>query len=55
MPYPKIAIVGAGNQSAKRIYPNVAAANGQIVAICDLDLENSERITFKSMDEHSPT
>jgi predicted dehydrogenase len=40
---PKIAIVGGGNLSTKRIYPNVAAAGGQIVGVCDLDLEKAER------------
>lgn len=34
---PRIAIVGAGSLSGKQIYPRLARAGGQLVAVCDLD------------------
>ena len=40
---PKIAIIGAGNLSTRRIYPNVGAAGARIVGVCDLDAEKAER------------
>ncbi|MBN2714047.1 MAG: Gfo/Idh/MocA family oxidoreductase [Planctomycetes bacterium] len=44
---PRICIVGAGNLSTKRIYPNIGTAGGKLVGICDLDQDkakkNSER------------
>ena len=33
MSEPKIAIIGAGNLSTKRIYPNIGAAGGHLVSI----------------------
>lgn len=32
---PRIAIIGAGNLSSRRIYSNIGAAGGQIVGVCD--------------------
>lgn len=43
MPNPKIAIIGAGNLSTKRIYPNIGAAGGHLVGICDLDTEKAQK------------
>ena len=43
MPDPRIAIIGAGNLSSRRIYPNIGAAGAQIVGVCDLDAEKAER------------
>lgn len=43
MSEPKIAIIGAGSLSTKRIYPNIGAAGGNLVGICDLDREKAER------------
>lgn len=43
MPEPKIAIIGAGSLSTKRIYPNIGAAGGNLVGICDLDRDKAER------------
>lgn len=40
---PRIAIVGAGSLSTKRIYPNIGAAGGQLVGVCDLDPERAAR------------
>ena len=40
---PRICIVGAGRLSTRRIYPNVGAAGGQLVGVCDLDRERAER------------
>lgn len=39
----RIAIIGAGNLSTRRIYPNVGAAGARIVGVCDLDAEKAER------------
>ncbi|MDP6038059.1 MAG: Gfo/Idh/MocA family oxidoreductase, partial [Candidatus Latescibacteria bacterium] len=43
MSEPKIAIIGAGNLSTKRIYPNIGAAGGNLVGICDLDRQKAKR------------
>ena len=37
MALPRIAIVGAGGLSTKRIYPNIGAAGAVLAAVCDLD------------------
>jgi predicted dehydrogenase len=42
MESPRIAIIGAGSLSSKRIYPNIGAAGGHLVAICDLDKEKAK-------------
>ncbi|MCZ6635002.1 MAG: Gfo/Idh/MocA family oxidoreductase [bacterium] len=42
---PRIAIIGAGNLSTKRIYPNLGAAGAHLVGVCDLDREKAERNT----------
>jgi predicted dehydrogenase len=39
----RVAIVGAGNLSTRRIYPNVGAAGGRIVGVCDLDIEKARQ------------
>lgn len=43
MRIPKICIVGAGNLSTKRIYPNIAPAGGKLVGVCDLDQEKAAK------------
>lgn len=43
MSEPKICVVGAGNLSSKRIYPNIGAAGAQLVGACDMDVEKAER------------
>lgn len=40
---PKICVVGAGNLSSKRIYPNIGAAGAQLVGACDMDIERAQR------------
>lgn len=40
---PRIAIIGAGGLSSKRIYPYIGAAGAQLVGVCDLDREKAER------------
>jgi predicted dehydrogenase len=40
---PRLCIVGAGNLSTRRIYPNIGAAGAQLVGVCDLDREKAER------------
>jgi predicted dehydrogenase len=40
---PRIAIVGAGNHATGSIYPLVGQAGGQIVGVCDLNVELAER------------
>jgi predicted dehydrogenase len=40
---PRIAIVGAGSLSTKRIYPYIGAAGAQLVGVCDLDTAKAER------------
>ena len=39
----RIAIIGAGNLSTKRIYPYIGAAGGQLVGVCDLDDAKAQR------------
>jgi predicted dehydrogenase len=39
----KIAIIGAGSLSTKRIYPNIGAAGARLVACCDLDEKLAQR------------
>lgn len=43
MSYPRIAIVGAGNLSSRRIYPYIGAAGAQLVGVCDRELAKAER------------
>ena len=43
MENPKVAIIGAGSLSTRRIYPNIGAAGGHLVGICDLDQEKAEQ------------
>ncbi|MFP4026539.1 MAG: Gfo/Idh/MocA family protein [Candidatus Brocadiia bacterium] len=43
MSFPKIAVVGAGNLSTRRIYPYLATAGAKLVGVCDLDLEKAAR------------
>lgn len=40
---PRIAIVGAGSLSTRRIYPYIGAAGAQLVGVCDLDAQKAER------------
>lgn len=40
---PRIAIVGAGGLSSRRIYPYIGAAGAQLVGVCDLDRAKAER------------
>ena len=40
---PRIAIIGAGNLSSRRIYPYIGAAGAQLVGVCDLDEEKAAR------------
>jgi predicted dehydrogenase len=40
---PRVCIIGAGGLSTRRIYPNIGAAGGQIVGVCDLVREKAER------------
>ena len=40
---PRIAIVGAGSLSTKRIYPYIGAAGAHLVGVCDLDGQKAER------------
>ncbi len=39
----RIAIVGAGNLSSKRIYPYIGLAGGVLVGVCDLDEARAQR------------
>jgi len=39
----RIAVVGAGSLSTRRIYPYIGAAGAQLVGVCDLDREKAER------------
>ena len=39
----RIAIVGAGSLSSRRIYPYIGAAGAQLVGVCDLDRAKAER------------
>lgn len=43
MDLPRIAIVGAGRLSSRRIYPYIGAAGARLVGVCDLDQEKAER------------
>ena len=43
MPDPRIAIVGAGGLSSRRIYPYIGAAGAQLVGVCDLGRGKAER------------
>jgi len=43
MDFPRIAVVGAGNLSSRRIYPYLGAAGATLVGVCDLDLAKAER------------
>lgn len=38
----RVCIVGAGNLSSKRIYPNIGAAGGTLAGACDLDRGKAE-------------
>lgn len=42
MPLPKLGIIGAGNLSTKRIYPNLGTAGAVLQAVCDLDRAKAE-------------
>ena len=39
---PRICIIGAGNLSTRRIYPNIGASGGRLVGVCDLDRAKAE-------------
>jgi len=39
---PRICIIGAGSLSTRRIYPYIGAAGGQLVGVCDLDLNKAQ-------------
>ena len=39
----RIAVVGAGSLSTRRIYPYIGAAGAQLVGVCDLDRAKAER------------
>jgi predicted dehydrogenase len=43
MSEPRLAVVGAGGLSTKRIYPYLGAAGAQLVGVCDLDVAKAER------------
>ncbi len=43
MDTPRLAIVGAGGLSTKRIYPYIGAAGARLVAVCDLDEAKARR------------
>ncbi|MEX0887754.1 MAG: Gfo/Idh/MocA family oxidoreductase [Phycisphaeraceae bacterium] len=38
---PRLAIIGAGNLSTKRIYPYIGHAGAQLVGVCDLDADKA--------------
>jgi len=40
---PRVCIVGAGHHATRRIYPYVGVAGGQLVGVCDLDLDRAQR------------
>jgi len=40
---PRIAIIGAGGLSSKRIYPYIGAAGARLVGVCDLEPAKAER------------
>lgn len=39
----KLCVVGAGQLSSRRIYPYLGTAGGQLLGVCDMDLEKAER------------
>jgi len=43
MEEPRLAIVGAGRLSTRRIYPYIGAAGARLVGVCDLDRHKAER------------
>lgn len=43
MTIPRIAIVGAGALSSRRIYPNVGAAGAQLVGVCDRIIDRAQK------------
>jgi predicted dehydrogenase len=43
MDIPRLCIIGAGNLSTRRIYPNIGTAGAQLVGVCDLDQEKAGR------------
>lgn len=43
MEFPRIAVVGAGNLSTRRIYPYLGAAGARLLGVCDLDRQKAER------------
>ncbi|MFW6162359.1 MAG: Gfo/Idh/MocA family protein [Planctomycetota bacterium] len=43
MSLPRIAVVGAGSLSTRRIYPYLGAAGARLVGVCDLDRGKAER------------
>ena len=43
MSFPRIAIVGAGGLSTRRIYPNIGAAGARLVGVCDLEPAKAAR------------
>jgi predicted dehydrogenase len=43
MSFPRIAIVGAGSLSSRRIYPYIGAAGARLVGVCDLERAKAER------------
>ncbi|MBS3762305.1 MAG: Gfo/Idh/MocA family oxidoreductase [Planctomycetes bacterium] len=40
---PKIAVVGAGNLSTRRIYPYLGSVGAQLVGVCDLDMDKARQ------------
>lgn len=42
MTMPRLAIIGAGALSTRRIYPNIGAAGASLAAACDLDLAKAQ-------------
>jgi len=43
MSTPRLAVVGAGSLSSRRIYPYLGAAGARLVGVCDLDRAKAER------------
>ena len=43
MSFPRVAVIGAGNLSSRRIYPYLGLAGAQLVGVCDLDRAKGER------------
>lgn len=46
MDIPRIAVIGAGALSSRRIYPYVGAAGARLVGVCDLDLDRAQRMSL---------